>query len=131
MKKKMMRAAALLGMVVLLTSGAKGDGNMTKEKGTYVVNTTQIAADVRGYQGATPLKIYIKGNKVEKVEPLGNDETPKHWMKVKKLLLDKWNGLTVDKALKAEVDALTGATLSSNAVKENVRRGLEYYKKNK
>ena len=126
----MMLSAVALCMAMVLTS-AKGDENMTKEKGTYVVNTTQIAADVKGYQGATPLKIYIKGNKIKKIEGLGNEETPKHWMRIRKLLLDKWNGLSVDKALKANVDGVTGATLSSNAVKENVRRGLEYYKKNK
>lgn len=130
MKKNMMLSALALCMAMVLMS-AKGDENMTKEKGTYVVNTTQIASDVKGYQGATPLKIYIKGNKIEKIEGLDNNETPKHWMKIKKLLLDKWNGLTVDKALKTDVDAVTGATLSSNAVKENVKRGLEYYKKNK
>ena len=39
--------------------------------------------------------------------------------------------MSVNKAMKAKVDGATGATYSSNAVKENVRRGLEYYKKHK
>ena len=30
-----------------------------------------------------------------------------------------------------KVDGVTGATMSSDAVKENVKRGLEYYQKNK
>jgi electron transport complex protein RnfG len=30
-----------------------------------------------------------------------------------------------------EVDGVTGATFTSDAVKENVRRGLEYYWKHK
>ena len=46
-------------------------------------------------------------------------------------MLPKWKGMTVKKALSSEVDAVTGATLSSNAVRENVKRGLEYYQKNK
>lgn len=131
MKKKLMLPLCGLGLATLLLSAVANDGILTKEKGEYTINTTQLASDVRGYQGATPLKIHIKGNKIVSIEPLSNEETPKHWAKVKKLLLDKWNGLTVDKALKTNVDAVTGATLSSNAVKENVRRGLEYYKKNK
>ena len=39
--------------------------------------------------------------------------------------------MTVSKAMKAQVDGVTGATLSSDAVKKNVVKGLEYYKKNK
>ena len=131
MKKNMTISALALCMAMVLMSAKGDDETMSKENGSYVVNTTKIAADVRGYQGATPLKIYIKRNKIEKIEGLSNDETPKHWAKVKKLLLDKWNGLTVDKALKTDVDVVTGATISSKAVKENVKRGLEYYKKNK
>ena len=46
-------------------------------------------------------------------------------------MLDKWNGMKVNDALKANVDGVTGATMSSDAVKENIRLGLEYYKKHK
>ena len=35
------------------------------------------------------------------------------------------------KAVKMKVDGVTGATMSSDAVKENVKKGLEYYQKNK
>ena len=69
--------------------------------------------------------------RVRKIEALPNQETPKYFAKVKKQLLDKWNGMTVSKAMKAQVDGVTGATLSSDAVKKNVVKGLEYYKKNK
>ncbi|MBQ7420311.1 MAG: FMN-binding protein [Prevotella sp.] len=118
-------------MAVMLMSMMPDDGVMTKENGTYVINTTTLAADVEGYQSPTPLKIYIKKNKIEKIEALRNKETPKYFAMVKKNLLDKWNGMTVKKAATAEVDGVTGATFSSNAVKENVRRGLDYYKKHK
>jgi len=118
-------------LVVLLMSAKKDDGVITKENGVYVVNTTTLAADVDGYISATPLKIYIKNNKIEKIEALKNQETPKYFAKVKKQVLDKWNGKTVKEALKMQVDGVTGATLSSDAVKENVKRGLEYYQKHK
>ena len=58
-------------------------------------------------------------------------ETPRFFEMVKSGLLNKWNGMTVKQASSAKVDAVTGATYSSNAVKENVRLGLEYYKKHK
>ena len=42
---------------------------MKKEKdGTYVVNTTTLAKDVDGYNGPTPLEVYIKKNKIVKIK---------------------------------------------------------------
>ena len=79
--------------------------------------------------GTTPVKIYIQKNKVVKIEALKNHETPKYFQKVKKNLLDKWNGVKVKDAKKMKVDAVTGATYSSKAVIENVQLGLDYYSK--
>ena len=115
--------------VVALTSMMPDDGVITKEDGMYVVNTTKLADDVIGYEGPTPLRIYIKKNRVVRIEALPNKETPRYFAAAKKWLLDKWNGMTVKEAAAAEVDGKTGATYSSNAIKENVRRGLAYYKK--
>ncbi|MBR4920081.1 MAG: FMN-binding protein [Prevotella sp.] len=131
MKKIIFSLTMCMALVVLLISAKKDDGVITKENGMYVVNTSTLAADVDGYIGATPLKIYIRNNKIEKIEALPNKETPKYFAKIKKQLLDKWNGKTVKEALKAQVDGVTGATLSSDAVKENIKRGLEYYQKHK
>ena len=119
----------LLGAVML--QSAKPDEVITKEDGMTVVNTTTLSKDVIGYMDATPLKIYIRKDKIEKVEALKNQETPKYFLRVKKQMLDKWNGMKVNDALKANVDGVTGATMSSDAVKENIRLGLEYYKKHK
>jgi electron transport complex protein RnfG len=126
-----MKKLMILGVALVLMSMTKGDGVMTKEKGVYIVNTTTLAKNVRGYRGTTPLKIYIKKDKIEKVEALKNRETPEYFEEVSHVMLPKWKGMTVKKALSSEVDAVTGATLSSNAVRENVKRGLEYYQKNK
>ena len=104
---------------------------MTKVDGATVINTTTLADDVEGYAGPTPLKIYIKKDKIEKIEPLKNIETPKYWALIKRDLLNKWNGLTAKKAATQQVDVVTGATYSSEAVIENVRRGLDYYNKKK
>lgn len=107
-------------------------GAMTKQNdGTYVVNTTSLAQNVRGFRGATPLRVYIKKDKIVKVEALPNKETPQYFGNVVHSLLDKWNGMSVSKAAKTDIDGVTGATYSSNAVKENVKLAAKYYKKNK
>ena len=134
MKKWILMAACLIVVVaaaVMLISFVPGDGVITKENGVYVVNTTKLSPEVRGYMGATPLKIYIKDGKIQKIEALPNDETPQFFEAVKRDLLGAWNGMTVKQALNAQVDAVSGATYSSKAVKENVRLGLEYYSKKK
>jgi len=134
MKKNLticMMATMALMLTMTLLSAAPANDTMVKEKGTYIVNTTTLGKDVVGYVGTTPLKIYIKKNKIVKIEALKNQETPKYWAKVKRQLLTKWDGMKVNDALKQQVDGVTGATFSSDAVKENVRLGLEYYKAHK
>ena len=84
-----------------------------------------------GYEGPTPLKVYIRKNKIEKIEFLPNDETPRYWKAAAQHLQNKWDGKSVKEAKTMKVDGRTGATYSSDAVKENVKRALEYYEKNK
>lgn len=132
MKTKALILAALLTAgttsSVIAKSNLTNDEVMTKlPDGTYVVNTTTLAKDVRGFRGNTPLNIYIKAGKVVKVEALANQETPNFFSKVKQGLLQKWNGMKVTKASNTTVDGVTGATFSSKAVKENVKRGVKYY----
>lgn len=118
-------------MALLFMSLRPAEDVITKEDGMDVINTASLAEDVEGYAGTTPLKIYVKKGKIERIEALKNVETPKYFALIKRDLLNKWNGLTVKKAAAQQVDVITGATYSSDAVIENVRRGLEFYQKNK
>ena len=129
--KKVISILALFSLVIVLSSAKGDDGVMTKENGMYVVNTTTLGKNVVGYVAATPLKIYIQKDKVVKIEALKNHETPKYFALVKKALLEKWNGKKVKDAKALKVDAVTGATYSSEAFIENVKLGLDYYQKNK
>ena len=132
MKKKILGCMALLVMVTAFQSAApQGDEVMVKDNGTYIVNTTTLGKDVIGYVSTTPVKVYIKKNKVEKVEFLKNQETPKYMARVKKALQAKWDGLKVKDAQNLKVDGVTGATFSSDAVIKNVQLGLEYYQQHK
>ncbi len=125
------RTSIIVAAVALMLSAMPGDQAITRNGKQVIVNTTTIAKDIKGYNGTTPLKIYINNNVVSKIEALPNQETPKYFYKVKKEMLGKWDGMSVNKAIKAKVDGVTGATYSSDAVKKTVVRGLEYYKKNK
>lgn len=122
---------SLLGLTLCLQSVGLKDDTITKEDGIYVVNTTSLGKNIEGYNGPTPLKIYIKKNKVVKIEALKNQETPKYYAKVKKAIFDKWNNLKVGEAKKLQVDVVTGATYTSEAVIKNVQLGLDYYTSHK
>lgn len=129
--KRFFTLVAGIIMVATLTSSLQADKVITNEDGMTVVNTTTLGSDVIGYVDTTPLKIYIKKNKVVKVEALKNQETPKYMAMVKRQLLSAWNDKKVSEAATMKVDAVTGATFTSEAVIKNVQRGLEYYQKKK
>ena len=128
---KIFKFMALIAGMFCFQSFIVGDETMTKEDDMYVVNTTTIGKDIEGYNGPTPLKVYIKKDKVEHIEFLKSMESPKYYAQVKKALLEKWNGMTVKDAKTLQVDAVTGATFSSDAVIQNVQTALDYYQKNK
>lgn len=119
---------SIIALALCIQSAGVNDAPLTKEGGMYIVNTTTLGKNIEGYNGPTPLKIYIKKNKVVKIEGLKNQETPKYYARVKKALFEKWNNLKVSEAQKLRVDGVTGATYTSEAVIKNVQLGLDYYK---
>ena len=121
----------LIAVVLCMQSFIANDDTMTKENGIYIINTTELGKNIEGYNGPTPLKVYINKNKVERIEFLKSQESPKYYAKVKKALMEKWNNLKVNDAKKLEVDVVTGATYSSEAVIKNVQLALDYYQNHK
>ena len=129
-----MKIRKLLATILILSAAATvlaADKVIRKQNnGTFVVNTSTIAKDVRGYNGPTPLEIHIKDDRIVKIIILSNIETRNYFERVKKNLMSKWIGMKVNKVLSTDIDAVTGATYTSDAVTENMKRALEYYKKN-
>ena len=101
-----------------------------EKDGTVIVNTTSLCKDVIGFQAQTPVEIYIKGGKVSGIKALQNSETPQFFEQAA-AVLGSWTGLTPAKGYSKKVDAVSGATYSSTALIENVRRGLKYASENK
>lgn len=131
MKRITILSCSLIALMLCLQSMKAGDDTITKEDDMFIINTTELGKDIEGYNGPTPMKVYIKKNKVEKIEFLKSTESPKYYAQVKKALIDKWNGLKVKEARSKQVDAVTGATYSSEAVIQNVQLALDYYQNHK
>ena len=100
------------------------------EKGK-VIGTVLLSSpysdEIMGFNGPTPLQIAMDAEgKILEVRVLANGETPNFLNRVIKAgFLDSWNGLTAEEALKKEVDAVSGATYSSNAIQNSLKARLE------
>lgn len=127
MKKMMLLAAvAVLLVSIGLVSSACGARTAKKvQHDTLVVNTTELCEDVIGYDGPTPLKITVVDGVVASVEALPNTETPRFFERVLASgLLESVVGKKPADAAEIQLDAVTGATYSSQSVIENLRAGL-------
>lgn len=129
MKKIVLSLAAVAVLATTLSFASINGGQVMRKQGiNYIVNTTNLC-NQRGFRGTTPLEVYIKGNKVVKVVPLKNQESPQFFSKVTNGLVPKFAGKSLSAAQK--VDGVSGATYSSRAVKANVAAAIAYYKKHK
>ena len=95
------------------------------KNGATIVNTTSLGNDIIGYAGQVPLEITIQDGIVQKVQVLDNEETPR-FMARAAALLSEWQGKSLDEALALQVDAVSGATYTSQALIGNMQLGLRY-----
>ena len=118
--------AALLVSVGLVSSACGSRSSKKAPADTLVVNTTELCKEVIGYNGPTPLKISVVNGVVVSVEALPNTETPRFFDRVVASgLLNAVVGEKVSEAVEMPLDAVTGATFSSEAVIQNLRAGLK------
>ena len=93
---------------------------------TLVVNTTDLAKDVIGFNDRTPLEIKLVDGVIVAVKALPNQETPRFFQRVTgSPIFTAPIGKTPQQVLQMHFDAVTGATYSSEAVIENLRRGVK------
>ncbi|MDE7414513.1 MAG: FMN-binding protein [Muribaculaceae bacterium] len=96
------------------------------ENGTVVIHTKDLPGTKTGYAGPVPLDIYIVNGKITDIKALPNAETPSFFERASGLF-PLWIGKTVAEADTLKVDAVSGATYSSNAIIDNVKAGLAEY----
>ena len=103
----------------------KADG---KTIGKLLV-TTPIADDLIGYAGNVPLFLAISEEDVILgLTLLDNSESPGFLRRLeKKNLLSAWDGKMLEEAALLNVEAVSGATMSSDAIRGSVKRALEFY----
>jgi electron transport complex protein RnfG len=126
--KRILFLAAFAALFLSADLSGRAGGPRTGVKApadTLVINTTELCKDVIGYDGPTPLVIKVVGGVVASVEALPNTESPSYFERViKGGLLKAVVGKKVSDAAKMPLDAVSGATYSSEAVIENLRTGL-------
>ena len=127
--KKLILLAAVAAFLVSVGLVSNACGSRTSKKvqhDTLVVNTTELCKETIGYDGPTPLKITVVDGVVASVEALPNSETPRFFERVLASgLLNAVVGKTPAEAAEMPLDAVTGATYSSEAVIANLRAGLK------
>ena len=99
-----------------------------QQNGYTIINTTDIIDGIKGFADATPLEIHINDKAIiEKVIPLKNSESPRFFKRLSdNNIYDNWVGLTPKQALDFKVDAVSGATKSSNAVIATFNGAMQY-----
>ncbi|MGM9713129.1 MAG: FMN-binding protein [Prevotella sp.] len=106
------------------THAVDSSGVRIADDGSIVISTQRMAADVQGYNGPVPLTVFISGGRIDSIRVGENDETPSFLERVEEGIIRRYEGMTVSEARNAEVDAVSGATFSSDAVLENIHRAL-------
>jgi Na+-translocating ferredoxin:NAD+ oxidoreductase RnfG subunit len=92
--------------------------NEDEEKLGYIIYTAPYSNNIQGFAGNTPLMIALdKKQKIIGTKILNNNESPSYLNHVNnKGLFNSWNGLSLQEALNKQVDAISGATYTSEAV---------------
>ena len=126
-----MKKILLLAAIVAVLSGtfavSTACGN-SRAKGpdTLRINTTDLGKDIIGFNGPTPVEITVVSGNIVDIQALPNSEGPRYMQAVREGgLLKKLVGKSVKEAKDTELDAVSGATYTSNALIKNIRLALE------
>ncbi|MFR9554296.1 MAG: nitroreductase family protein [Rikenellaceae bacterium] len=91
--------------------------------GTHMAAKAQVAIVVVG----TPVSLYVKDDVIQRVEVGKNSETQSFMNQVAQSgLFERWNGVALKDAATMSVDGVSGATYTSVAIVENVKRAAQY-----
>ena len=117
-------ALSVLFVITAFSTSAQNVRTVDKD-GTIIINTTEIGEEFIGHHATTPVEIKVFKGKITDITALPSDETPSFYEKAIEVL-KAFIGMTVKEAAAAEVDAVTGSTMSCKALINNVKEGLKY-----
>lgn len=103
--------------------------NTSGNREFYVMLSSPYCDDIRGWGGSIPFALVVDNDdKIIKMHLLPNYETPS-WIDglKEKNFFQTWDGLTLSEALEKEVDAITGSTMTCDAIIESMNRRLSIY----
>lgn len=106
-------------------------GNNNNQIADTTLYTEEYCKDIIGFNDVIPMEINMVDGKIESINILDNKETPRFLQKVTdENLVEKFYGLTPEEAINLDLDAVSGATYSSNAIIKSVKTRMEIYTKN-
>lgn len=125
-KKTLFAIAAMVTLIAATTTPVK-----KQQDGSVTIDTSTLKAS-EGCFGPTPIIIHLDSQeRVSQIEILPNEETPSYWQLVVDKLSHAWDGVPADKVSTLKVDAVSGATYSSEGLISNVQTGIAYYLESK
>jgi len=125
-----MKKTIIIFAVALMSVASCSDPNMHKNSdGSYTIVTTELCKDIRGYNGRVPAEVTIKDGVIQDVKILENKETPSYLEKVEREMLPKFRGINLSEI--SSIDAVSGATFTSRALRKNLEAAAEYYEERK
>lgn len=125
--KKILLIAAIVAVLsgTFAVSTACGS-SQAKGPDTLRINTTELGKDIIGFNGPTPVEITVVSGNIVDIQALPNVESPRYMQMVRESsLLKTLVGKSVKEAKDIQLDAVSGATFTSNALIKNIRLGLE------
>lgn len=121
---------AALGFFAVMFGISRFGHKQAQFSGNTTLYTEEYCQDIIGFNGVIPLEIKMKGGKIASIDILDNKETPRFLQKVTDAkLVENFYGLTPKEAINLEIDAVSGATYSSNAIIKSVKTRMEIYEK--
>lgn len=119
-----------LGFFAVMFGIDRFGNNHAQQAADTIIYTEEFCSDIIGFNGPIPLEINIKDGKIENINILDNEETPGFLRRVTNAnLLENFYGITPKEAVTLDIDAVSGATYSSNAIIKSVKTSLAIYDK--
>lgn len=123
------RDGRLFGLSLVKTEKIEAEEPVTRvtPEGQIILNTKNIARSIIGYGGPIPLNLIFEDAKLVEIELQDNAETPSfiEWI-VEEGFLNEWDNLTPEQILYHEVDVISGATMTTEAIIHSVHIAANY-----